>query len=213
MYSILKHVAHTHTHTPGSPCSLGILLSLFLPCSPLSDILIHFFSLKELQRLATLPLTPLSHFPSRRPPVAARLLASCTSGPFILRHLLMGKAAPFRSGAAQNEFAKDAPREHMRALRELISPVSVLFWAAQVLFDNVLRHLGTLRFPRPDLLSAPWLQMFLLHLYLLKNFNPPPHREYRPGILASVDGLLVCYLPCVTQFPPPPCVSRETSSS
>lgn len=52
------------------------------------------------------------------------------------------------------EFAKAAPCEHLRALRELISPASVLFSAAQVLFDTVLHHLATLRVPGPDLLSA-----------------------------------------------------------
>lgn len=49
------------------------------------------------------------------------------------------------------EFAKAAPCEHLRAL---ISTVSVLFWAAQVLFDTALHHLATLRVPGPDLLST-----------------------------------------------------------
>lgn len=45
------------------------------------------------------------------------------------------------------EFAKDAPCERLCELCELISPVSVLFPAAQVLFDTVLHHPSTLRFP------------------------------------------------------------------
>lgn len=64
------------------------------------------------------------------------------------------------------EFAKAAPCEHLRALREPISPVSVLFWAAQVLFDTVLHHLGTLRVPGPDLLSAAHVAADVPALYL-----------------------------------------------
>lgn len=172
MYSIQKHVAHTHsyTHTPSSPCNPGILVSFllfFFPCSPaVSDILIFFFSLKS----ANFSYVPCSLSPrldlcehtlewrrSSQPPVAAGLL---------MLHMLMHSSYRICSRAKPLvlcstlelrktfEFAKDAPCERLCVLRELISPVSVLFPGAQVLFDTVLHHGDTLRFPWPDLLST-----------------------------------------------------------
>lgn len=152
---------HSHTHTPSSPWSPGILLSLLLFFSLLSCFFwhSHLFPLPkicQLQLFAMLPHTLAwsvwAHTPFRH--LLLQVWSCCTRWSIHLTGSAHGRNHSQIWSCTRLSLSKMRPHEHLCALRELISLVSVLLPAAQVLFDSVLHHPDTLRFPWPDLLSA-----------------------------------------------------------